>query len=421
MSSSSTTDEENFVEFLNQNKPDKYLGKFNLMSYLEKNRQGYLFSNIDNKLQLCGLHAVNNLLKATNITLSTPIPGVIYNNPNYFTVSDMNESVDRVINDFRAKLRPDENPEYVENLPEIPTDIPGYNRTWTRSKLFGKYVEYKVGKKNSGPVSPRVLKEMIQRRGLILRLISSPLSLIDEETIDCMLKSDNNPELAEKQFFQFVNLYRCKDIRSPLGVDDLDILQRSRMNLILFCWKQNKAKPDDTKSVGHYICVTQNGIMIDNNIDMKESSIRQELVNVQSTKFTLENLIKLGVGELNANEELGFFAYEMIAQSTLKERSDKFGHHFAEGLLHIDRGIPGCDTKKQSRLISIRDQNIYWLKEDSWVRTTFGLLDRYMEKFAKPTKKRKYQELIETEVFPYFHPDCGVDGDDFYDVDVQEK
>lgn len=402
--------EEKYVDHLNMLKDslkESYISRQDMLSLSEERSQGYLCSHINPNTNLCGLHAVNNLLKKS-CTLDKTMP--------YFTIEDMNEAIDHVTRAFANELKPESKDDPLI-LQEIPNKFPrSYKSGMSRKELFEGYVHHAVGVKDVGPISPRVLNTMLRKRGLMMRNISQPVAIMDPKKFDDALKL-NDQELKIFPSFKFTSLFHRKELRLSISNEDFEILRRARMNLILMCWKYDKETDvaTSTDGVGHFICVTSDGKMFDNTIDFEASCIAQKLENVHRDAFTLENVAQLGVPPCNEDEGMWFSAYEIVSQDTFNIRAKKFGHPYAEGLLH-EKDVPGCSSKKGKDLMSIFEQNKYWMHEGKFTRSTYeaypGLADE-KENCCSPTKKPR---LTSHELFPYFVPpdadECKIKMDD---------
>lgn len=384
------SDEELYIEFLERMKNSltcSYVCYKDMKSLSEERSQGYLCSQIIPNTNLCGLHAVNNLLKKSN-TLDKTMP--------YFTIEDMNQAIDVVTNAFAKELKPDAEDDSIL----IPTSFPSFQKGMSRREKFEGYINHVVGVKDIGPVSPRVLNTMLSKRGLVMRNISQPLARMDPEKFDAAVNM-NESELKDHQVFEFTSLYHRKELRRFLANEDFDMLRRARMNLLLLCWKYDKTTSNHSTE-GHFICVTSDGKMFDNTIDFKASGAAQKLENKQCDEFSLDNVLHLGVGHCNPTEEMWFCAYEVVSQENLNKRIKTYGHQFAEGLLHVAKNVPGCSTKKRSLVMSIFDQNKYWMS-NVFTRHSYEEY-RNLSKYLPISKKqrRATDDDLEQQLFPYF-------------------
>ncbi len=338
---------------------------------------------------LCGLHAVNNIFRNNHI-LKKDL---------YFTIDDMNEAIDIVIEAFKKKLQPESTDEAA---PIIPLNFPGIKETetLTRQQRFAAYVKHFVGVKSTGPVSVRVLNTMLGKKGYAMRHIPYPFAKMQEEdykVVENTVGGKSHPTIVEDRLYEFFNCYKRKKIRCSMGPEDLVILQRARMNLILFCWKYSKTV-DETPSIkvgpAHFICVNCNGVVFDN--------VKTNKGEIKTGDFTLDCITDMGVGGCKSGEELDFYAYEVVSQSAIQDRKTQFHTQFAEGLLD-QSSVPGCSDKKKNLLMSIEAQNRYWMAEGKFTRNSYNLKNELLEQNISKSKKARI-EAANSLHYPYFDP-----------------
>lgn len=363
---------------------------------------GHLFMVMrrDDTRQLCGLHALNNLID-TSQALSLTVPrsmierNTLPRNLTFFTVEDMNDAIRSISLKYEYIYRPDldnDNPD----APELPKHYPGYNDTLSRKAQFKAYIAHAVGVKDTGPVSPRVLRHMAQSRGLVLRTLAKPLAY------------GGNKKDDEGKSFKFVSLHKRKEFRKLMSVEDLDLLLRCKMNLIFMCYTFDKDTYVVNNDISHYVCCNGHGFLADNEIDKHATQANGKLTNVR-LPFSLTNLIKVGVSHFNPDKHaFGFTAFELVNARSITARVKQFKTSHAEELLHHYQ-VPGCYTKasRKREVMSIAEQNLHW--DQHLIH-----FDDFLEKPLQPKNsslKRKADSGEEEELsydeteYPYFHPE----------------
>ncbi len=314
----------------------------------------------------CMLDAINNVLIGKSAEWGTPIEfrscDLVEKFHLYFSILDMNEAIvsekqrlfplwkKRCMNQV-IKFKDKNNVTISSRVtPDTTPDDP----------VIKNLLDKKVGIETSGPISMSVAALMISKKGLRLRIIYKPCPTTWKR------RKDQEP-------YPSFPLRRDRTLLTPYaGRADVDWLRDSGMSLLFMVFKLSSAgherlerienalrdgtfvrtsplfrddgKQYDPSSVGHIVCSPGNGRLISNayvdSFFLKHASVR----TVNSGPFNLRTLCTMyGEKDRITYKSAGMYAYEIVPQTVLDKRKEKYKTRCAEALLHLPR-VPGCNN-----------------------------------------------------------------------------
>ena len=219
------------------------------------------------------------------------------------------------------------------------------------------YLDEKVGKAFTGPMSMHAMTVMLTKKGLTSRIIYKALPNCGSDGIGLS--------------WVYPTLKNRKRPYPYADREDIKMLKDSGMSLVVFIYKiskeehkykENVLQPSimngsfDLKnhasrrfktieSVGHVVTTGGDGFLVSNSHVPSNQSISSHIRSVNRGVFDLETILSMGPVGMKW-ESLGFLAYEVIPHALLDEREREHATKCAESLLHLE-SVVGCNAKAE--------------------------------------------------------------------------